>query len=134
MATQAAAIAPDLVGENHEIVIAQPRGALALQVIERWADSQRLGKRLPDAILEADKIAALGKLSLPGKPLQAPFLSQAAEQAVFTSLCTRLAQQDGKTLLEELAGLGDLLESHAKGSGDAAVSILKPSPGASCSA
>src|SRR6202035_5354120 len=44
-----------------------------------------------------------------------PFLSYAAEPAIFANTCVRLAQLSGRELLEAIASLNDDLQRHALG-------------------
>ena len=115
LVTEAHALAPALVPEAHALLIAPTSRALALQVLHQWADSVRLSKRLPDAVLEADKIAGLGSLLAGASPELGPFLSQAAEQAIFAAACGRLVQQSGQALLADLADLQEAIAQHTQG-------------------
>src|SRR6266568_4970972 len=85
------------------------------QNVERWLDSLRLSKGLHEAILEADRIAALGNDMGKATIKDGPFLSYAAERAIFANTCASLAQQSGRELLEALASLNDDLQRHAQG-------------------
>jgi hypothetical protein len=113
LATQAHVAAPDLVSERHELVIQPPQQEFALALLDRWLDSLRLSKRLADAILDADRSAGLGALMAAADATQGPFLSYAAERAVFASTCAQLARAGGRDLLETLAALGDAFARHA---------------------
>lgn len=115
LVTEAQAVAPTLIPEEHELLIAGAQRSFARQVLVDWTDSIRLSKGLPEAILEADQIAALGTIVESGGGLEGPFLSHTAEQTVFTTLCSRLAALEGQALLEELAGLEAVLGRHAQG-------------------
>ncbi|GAB4212943.1 MAG: hypothetical protein OHK0022_49430 [Roseiflexaceae bacterium] len=115
LVTQADHAAPGRIGAGNELLIAETARATALDLLERWVDSLRLSRGLADAILEADKIAALsGQLRDIGLE-DGPFLSRAAEQSLFAATCTRLARHTGQTLLEELAGLRPKLVPHVAG-------------------
>ncbi|MDP9316741.1 MAG: protein kinase [Chloroflexota bacterium] len=113
LVTQAYHVAPRLIGTAHELLIAEGQRSLALDVLNRWQDSLRLSKRLPDAIMEADRIAVLGGQLRDATAKSGPFLSRAAENAVFVATCTRLAEKNGKDLLQSLAALYPDLERHA---------------------
>lgn len=115
LVTEAEAVAPGLLPEGHELLIQPPERAFALQLLADWSDSVRLSRGLPEAILQADGIADLGSLVSAGNRLEGPFLSQAAEQAVFSGQCARLAALSGQSLLEELTGLEQVAARHAKG-------------------
>ncbi|MFO7631574.1 MAG: PglZ domain-containing protein [Caldilinea sp.] len=115
LVTQAQHVAPTLVAADHELLIAPAQRAFALRVLERWADSHLLAAHLPEAIDQADRITQLGSL-LAGAPVQAgPFLSRAAEYAVFAGACKRLAELSGRELLEAVAALRPDLERHDQG-------------------
>jgi hypothetical protein len=112
LVTQAHAAAPDLAGAGHELLIAPDRRQFALRLLDHWLDSLRLSNHLPAAILEADKIAGLGT-ALGGATIEhGPFLSQAAERAVFANTCRILAEQSGQPLLAATAALGSRLPAH----------------------
>ena len=115
LVTQAYQVAPDVVGENHNYLIVPEKRRVALSLLERWLDSLRLSKGLHEAILEADRIAALGNDMGKATIKHGPFLSYAAERAVFANTCASLAQQSGRELLEALASLNDDLQRHAQG-------------------
>src|SRR6266487_2772308 len=115
LVTQAYSIAPDIVGEKHNYLIAPEKRVFALNLLERWLDSLRLSKGLHEAILEADRIAALGNDMSKATIKYGPFLSYAAERAIFANTCASLAQQSGRELLEALASLNDDLQRHAQG-------------------
>ena len=115
LVTQAYQVAPDVVGENHNYLIAPEKRRVALSLLERWLDSLRLIKGLHEAILEADRIAALGNDMGKATIKDGPFLSFAAERAIFANTCASLAQLSGRELLEALASLNDDLHSHAQG-------------------
>ena len=87
----------------------------ALNLLDRWLDSLSLSKGLDDAILEADRIAGLGNDMTRATIKHGPFLSHAAERAIFANTCTSLSQQSGRELLEALASLNDDLHRHAQG-------------------
>src|SRR5947209_3643538 len=115
LVTQAFQVAPDAVGERHNYLIAPEKRVFALHLLERWLDSLRLSKGLHEAILEADRIAALGNDMGKATIRYGPFLSYAAERAIFANTCASLAQQSGRELLEALASLNDDLQRHAQG-------------------
>jgi len=115
LVTQAFQVAPDVVGERHNYLIAPEKRAFALNLLERWLDSLRLSKGLHEAILEADRIAALGNDMGTATIKDGPFLSYAAERAIFANTCVSLAQLSGRELLEAFASLNDDLQRHAQG-------------------
>lgn len=115
LVTQAHAAAPDLVPATHELLIPASQRAFALELLDRWTDSLRLSKHLPEAILEADRVADLAAQMSGASAGHGPFLSHAAELAVFGAVCTQLAQQSGRALLEAIAASGPDLERHARG-------------------
>ncbi len=115
LVTQAYQVAPDGVGEGHNYLIAPEKRVFALHLLERWLDSLRLSKGLHEAILEADRIAALGNDMSKTTIKDGPFLSHAAERAIFANTCASLAQQSGRELLETFASLHDDLQHHAQG-------------------
>ena len=115
LVTQAYQVAPEVVGERHNYLIAPEKRVFALSLLERWLDSLSLSKGLDDAILEADRIAALGNDMGKAMIKHGPFLSHAAERAIFTYTCANLAQQSGRELLEALASLNDDVQRHARG-------------------
>jgi serine/threonine protein kinase len=115
LATQAHDIAPRQVSANHELVIADGRRAVALDLLRRWTDSLRLSKRLPQAIIAADMIAALAGAFADASIKHGPFLSRAAEDAIFVGTCRRLAKKSGKDLLTTLAEMYPDLARHMQG-------------------
>jgi PglZ domain len=115
LVTQAYHVAPDVVGEKHTYLIAPEKRTFALNLLERWLDSLRLSKGLHDAILEADRIAALGNDMSRATIKHGPFLSHAAERAIFANTCASLAQLSRRELLEALASLHDDLQRHTQG-------------------
>jgi len=115
LVTEAQALAPALIPEEHELLISRAQRSFARQVLADWTDSIRLSRGLPEAILEADRVAGLGALAVSDGGLEGPFLSHAAEQAVFAALCNRLAELSGQELLVELAELEAVLGRHAQG-------------------
>src|SRR5258707_620803 len=84
-------------------------------LLRLWLDSLSLSKGLHEAILEADRIAALGNDMGTATIKDGPFLSYAAERAIFANTCVSLAQHGGRELLESLASLNDGLQRHAQG-------------------
>ncbi|MBW7883553.1 MAG: PglZ domain-containing protein [Caldilineaceae bacterium] len=114
LVTQAHHMAPHIVPETHDKVIPVPARAMALDLVNRWVDSQRLSEQLPDAIREADAVAGLAGLLAPADVTDGPFLSHAAEKACFAKTCGRLATLDGRDLMEALAPLGADIERHTR--------------------
>jgi hypothetical protein len=115
LVTQAYQVAPDIIGAGHAYLIVQQKRTFARNLLDRWIDSLRLSKGLHEAILEADRIAALGNDMRRATLKDGPFLSYAAERAVFANTCAALEQLSGRELLEALASLRDDLERHAQG-------------------
>ena len=115
LVTQAYQIAPDVVGEGHGYLIAPEKRMFALNLLDRWLDSLSLSKGLDDAILEADRIAGLGNDMTRVTIKYGPFLSHAAERAIYANTCASLAQLSGRELLEALTLLNDDLQRHAQG-------------------
>ncbi len=115
LVTHAHRQAPDVVPEAHEGVISGPERALALELIERWADSHRLAERLPDAIGDADVVAGFDGILPAVDANHGPFVSRTLEYACFANACKRLAQLDGRDLLEALADLCEDVERHERG-------------------
>src|SRR6266571_821581 len=115
LVTQAYQVAPEVVGKGHSYLIAPEKQVFALSLLERWLDSLSLSKGLDEAILEADRIAALGNDMGKATIKYSPFLSYAAERTIFANTCASLAQQNGRELLEMLASLNDDLQRHAQG-------------------
>src|SRR6266487_1637327 len=115
LVTQAYQVSPDVVGDGHAYLIAPEKRVYALGLLERWLESLRLIKGLHEAILEADRIASLGNDMGRATIKDGPFLSYAAERAIFANICASLAQQSGRELLEALASLNDDLQRHAQG-------------------
>lgn len=124
LVTQAHHAALERIGAGHELLIPAQRRGTALALLDRWNDSFSLRGKLASAIVEADKVAALGALfteplatpatavaSSAAMRLQSqasPFLSRAAETAAFSATCRGLATLAGKDLLEAVAArLGD---------------------------
>jgi len=114
LVTQAYEVAPEVVGEEHDYVIAADKRAFAHDLLNRWLDSRSLSKGLHEAILEADHIAGLGHAAEEATIKHEPFLSYAAERTLFARTCSSLAQQDGRALLETLASHQEDLQRHAK--------------------
>lgn len=115
LVTQAHEVAPDVVPDTHELLVPSDQRALALEVLESWTDSLRLSKGLPEAVVDADRVAGLGRLLTGSGTGGEPFVSLTAEQAVFSASCARLASLAGKDLLEATAALHDDCRRHAKG-------------------
>ena len=101
--------------DRHELLIPTDRRPLALALLDRWLDSLRLSRTLPDAVLAADRLAGLTPPAVTPGPEHGPFLSRAAEGAAFAATCTRLARLAGRDLLEGLAAMAADLASHAAG-------------------
>ena len=114
LVTQAYQAAPKLISDSNELLIAEGQRPMAMELLNRWLDSLRLSKGLPEAILEADKIAALASQLTEATTRHGPFLSRAAEYAVFANTCARLAQKSGKELLQGIALIRDDLARHAQ--------------------
>lgn len=123
LVTQAQRVAPERIPGDHELLTPAPQRAFALQLLDRWVDSHQYATRLPDAIAQADRIAQLGGLAgglvgglVGGLGVEtAPFVSRAAEYAVFAGACSRLAELNGRNLLEASAALRPALEAHTQG-------------------
>lgn len=115
LVTQAQRVAPTSIAADHELLAPAPQRAFALRLLDRWVDSHQFAASLPEAIMQADRIAQLGGL-LAGAPIHtAPFVSRAAEHAVFSATCNRLVELNGRTLLEAVAALRPALEAHDQG-------------------
>ena len=91
LVTQALEAAPEVIGAGHELAIPPGQRTMAMALLERWVDSLRLRRGLPDAILAADRVAGLGSLAAPAGLSRGPFLSRAAEAAIFAGICARLS-------------------------------------------
>lgn len=115
LTTQAFHAAPGIVSDRHELLIPANCRPLALALLNRWLDSLRLSRALPDAVLAADRIAGLAPPSLAPGPEHGPFLSRSAEGAAFAAACTRLARLAGRDLLEGLAAMTSDLARHTAG-------------------
>ncbi len=115
LVTQAHHAAPESVGEGHDLLIPVGRRVMALDLLAHWADSVSLRGRLASAIVDADKMAALGSVTRTPPVGSAPFLSRAAEAAAFRATCRELAQLEGTDLLDALAARHDDLMRHAEG-------------------
>jgi hypothetical protein len=113
LVTQANHVTPQYYA-GHEYLIAPEKRAYALrEILERWLDSVRLRKGLPERILNADRILSLGK-TFPGSELGArPYLSQDLERSLFANSCAQLTERRGRALLEALAPLSAQFEKHA---------------------
>src|SRR6266550_4543519 len=77
LVTQAYQVSPDVVGDGHAYLIAPEKRMYALDLLERWLENLRLIKGLHEAILEADRIAALGNDMSKATIKDGPFLSHA---------------------------------------------------------
>src|SRR5581483_4391015 len=115
LVTQAHHAAPDWVGEGHELLIQAARRGTALALLARWTDSYSLRGRLAAAIVEADKVAALGALGGTPPADAVPFLSRAAETAAFSATCRGLATLAGKDLVEAVAARSGDFARRAEG-------------------
>jgi hypothetical protein len=113
LVTQAHDIAPTALS-HHQYLIEASKRDKALELLEQWADSVRLSKRLAEQILEADRIATLhsylGTLTVTAKP----FRSYIAERTLLANTCTQLAQLPPHELLTTLDAWTPLFESHAQ--------------------
>jgi hypothetical protein len=114
LVTQAYEAAPKLISESNKLLIREGQRPFALKLLDTWLDSLRLSKGLPNAILEADKIAALTGQLPEAIVKHGPFLSHTAEYTIFANTCTRLAQKSGKELLQSIATIRDQLTRHAQ--------------------
>lgn len=117
--TQAHGIAPTIF-QNHAYLIPAERRDDALKLLDTWVDSVRLSKGLAERILEADRILVPGQYFNEVATSETTarhdwFLSQAAERALFTNTCVRLARESGTDLLEALAAPHDTFVVHAHG-------------------
>ncbi len=101
--------------QNHEYLITAEKRSAALKLVDLWLDSLKLRRGLPDRVLEADRMLNLGSFMGSATLDQGPFLSHAAESAVFAALCTKLAAKRGRDLLDALVPLYPVLERHAQG-------------------
>jgi len=115
LTTQAHQVAPEAIPDSQELLIGSDQRPLALKVLDNWADSLRLSKSLPEAIVEADRLAGLGSLAARAGTGRAPFLSLAAENTVFVAACAGLARLSGKELLEGIATLAESCGRRAAG-------------------
>lgn len=115
LVTQVHAVAPEIVPDAHEMLVAADCRAFARQLLDRWADSNTLAQRLPDAIVQADRLAMLGTLLSARGAATAPCISQNAEAMLFANTCNQLAELDGRALLESLAALRPALDRHVRG-------------------
>ncbi|NWJ97861.1 MAG: PglZ domain-containing protein [Chloroflexi bacterium] len=115
LVTQAYEVATDLVGSNNEWLVAPANRKFVLEVLSDWQD--RISRRddLLKIIPEADPLAGLRSLSGKTEPRYGPFLSQAAESAVFANSCLALSQKSGRELLESFAATRQDFERHAEG-------------------
>jgi hypothetical protein len=113
LVTQANHVTPQYYA-GHEYLIAPEKRAYALrEILERWLDSVRLRKGLPERILNADRILSQGKTFPGSEPGAPPYLSQDLERSLFANVCARITEQRGRPLLEALAPLADQFERHA---------------------
>ncbi|QBD82808.1 PglZ domain-containing protein [Ktedonosporobacter rubrisoli] len=119
LVTQAHRVAPGLF-QYHEDLIAEEQREFALQkILDAWVDSVRLSRHLGERILEADRMLTLGNYmhsaTLETITGEEPFLSQAAERALFAQTCLSLSQKSRRELLEQLSSLADTFARHARG-------------------
>lgn len=115
LVTQAHQHAPAVVPDTHPLLIAPEARNVALRLLDTWIDSNRLSQFLPDAILDADRIASLAAGTANATIDVPPFLSHAAERALFVATCMRTAQLQGRALLETFAALENALTAHVHG-------------------
>jgi PglZ domain len=99
--------------EQHEFLIPAVKQAFALDLLDKWLDSVKLSRVLPERILEADLMLGLGNYFSEVPIERGPFLSQAIERALFASACAQLVGKSGRELLEGLIALRDIAETHA---------------------
>jgi hypothetical protein len=112
LVTQAHSLAPQHI-RAHEYLIPAGKRAFALELIARWLDSLKLRRGLPARVLEADRLLSLGNFLGDANIHHGPFLSHAAERALFGALCQRLMENTGRALLENLIPLYEDLNRHA---------------------
>ena len=105
LATQAHWAAPGLMSDRQEHLIPTNCRPLSLALLDRWLDSLRLSRGLPDAILAADRIAGLSPPALTPGPEHGPFLSRSAEGAAFAEACARLSRLQGRDLIDGLVAM-----------------------------
>ncbi|MCB0075468.1 MAG: hypothetical protein KDE20_28640, partial [Caldilineaceae bacterium] len=75
----------------------------------------RLAVELPNAVKDADVVAALAGLLARADVRHGPFVSHAAERACFSAACGQLAQLEGRQLLEALAAVQADIDRHKHG-------------------
>jgi len=115
LVTQAYAAIPGAIADGHELLVEGACRAFARQLLDRWVDSHTRVQSLPDAVIQADRLAALGGLLAQQTAAGTPCISQAAEAAIFANACNQLAALEGRPLLEELAAQRTDFERHARG-------------------
>jgi hypothetical protein len=119
LVTQAHRVAPDLFQHHEDLIAAEQREFALQKILDAWVDSVRLSRRLGKRILEADRMLTLGNYmrSATVETITSgePFLSQAAERALFAQTCLSLSEKSGRELLEQLSELPDAFARHARG-------------------
>ena len=113
LVTDAHRHAPACIPEHHALLIRPSARALALQLIDRWLASRTFSDLLPRAVELADPLAALDTLLQDADPATGPLLSRRAEHAVYAATCRRLAQAEGRDLLDLLAQLAPVIAAHS---------------------
>ena len=113
LVTQAHHVAPEFVPANHSLLIAIDRREFALNILQRWADSKRMHKGLPEAIIETDKLTGLGSCFATATAASGPFLSLAAESAVFATTCQKLANLTPDDIIRSVAEIEKDVRRHA---------------------
>ena len=113
LVTQAHHMAPEHI-RGSEYLVSSEKRAFAIDLLNTWLDSLKLRRGLPARILEADRLLSLGNLLGSASIQQRPFLSQAAEKALFAALCQRLLECQGRALLENIRPLYENLKRHAE--------------------
>ena len=128
LVTQAYQVAPEVVGEGHSYLIAPEKRVFALSLLERWLDSLSLSKGLDDAILEADRIAALGNDMGKATIKHGPFLSHAAERAIFAIRARTWHNRAGENYSRHSLRSKMMYNVTHKGSGTTRIATLTSSP------
>jgi len=114
LVTQAHQVAPSLIPETHELLIASTKRQAALNLLVRWADSLRLRRTLPDMITKAERYTTLSSLLAEADARYEPLFSLAGTRTLFLNTCQQLAQLSGQSLLRSLAELADSFDYHAR--------------------
>jgi hypothetical protein len=121
LVTQAHSVSPKVVSGQHELLVEFDKRLQALQLLDRWIDSSTLSRNLPESIQRADTLTGLREMTHAGAGAGAgatkhgPFISYAAERALFSATCSRLSELLNKELLLAISKLGPDLERHAEG-------------------